>query len=64
MSTNAKAFFVLLFLFFGLMAGNAFYQETRAQLGANPAKLETLSCVRAKEVTPAGTINYLCEVRK
>jgi len=28
------------------------------------AKTETLSCVRVKEVTPAGTINYLCEVRK
>lgn len=30
----------------------------------SPAKTETLSCVRIKEVTPAGTINYLCEVRK
>lgn len=29
-----------------------------------PAKTETLSCVRVKQVTPAGTINYLCEVRK
>lgn len=29
-----------------------------------PAKTETLTCVRVKEVTPAGTINYLCEVRK
>jgi len=29
-----------------------------------PAKTETLSCVRVKEVAPAGTINYLCEVRK
>lgn len=28
------------------------------------AKTETLTCVRVKEVTPAGTINYLCEVRK
>ena len=28
------------------------------------AKTETLSCVRVKEVTPAGTINYLCEVGK
>jgi len=28
-----------------------------------PAKTETLSCVRIKEVTPAGTINYLCEVK-
>jgi len=31
---------------------------------APPAKPETLTCVRVKEVTPAGTINYLCEVRK
>lgn len=31
---------------------------------AAPAKTETLSCVRVKQVTPAGTINYLCEVRK
>lgn len=31
---------------------------------APPAKTETLTCVRVKEVTPAGTINYLCEVRK
>lgn len=29
-----------------------------------PAKTETLNCVRVKEVPPAGTINYLCEVRK
>lgn len=29
-----------------------------------PAKPEMLTCVRVKEVTPAGTINYLCEVRK
>lgn len=29
-----------------------------------PANTETLTCVRVKEVTPAGTINYLCEVRK
>jgi len=29
-----------------------------------PAKTETLSCVRVKQVTPAGAINYLCEVRK
>ena len=29
-----------------------------------PAKTETLTCVRVKQVTPAGTINYLCEVRK
>jgi len=29
-----------------------------------PIKTETLTCVRVKEVTPAGTINYLCEVRK
>lgn len=29
-----------------------------------PANTETLSCVRVKEVTPAGKINYLCEVRK
>ena len=28
-----------------------------------PAKTETLSCVRVKQVTPAGTINYLCEVK-
>lgn len=39
-------------------------QETRAQLDTKPAKPETLTCVRVKEVTPAGTINYLCEVRK
>jgi len=35
-----------------------------AQIPAPPAKPETLTCVRVKEVTPAGTINYLCEVRK
>jgi hypothetical protein len=29
-----------------------------------PTNTETLTCVRVKEVTPAGTINYLCEVRK
>lgn len=29
-----------------------------------PANTETLTCVRVKQVTPAGTINYLCEVRK
>lgn len=29
-----------------------------------PAKTETLSCVRVKQVTPTGAINYLCEVRK
>lgn len=29
-----------------------------------PAKTETLRCVRVKQVTPAGAINYLCEVRK
>lgn len=29
-----------------------------------PADPDKLSCVRVKEVTPAGTINYLCEVRK
>lgn len=29
-----------------------------------PANTETLTCVRVKEVTPAGTINYLCEVRR
>ena len=29
-----------------------------------PAKTETLSCVRVKQMTPAGAINYLCEVRK
>jgi len=29
-----------------------------------PGKTETLSCVRVKQVTPAGAINYLCEVRK
>jgi len=27
-------------------------------------KTETLSCVRVKQVTPTGAINYLCEVRK
>lgn len=31
---------------------------------APPAKTETLTCVRVKQVTPGGTINYLCEVRK
>jgi len=30
----------------------------------SPAKTETLSCVRVKEVTPAGMIKYYCEVRK
>lgn len=36
----------------------------QAKPPAPPAKTETLTCVRVKEVTPAGTINYLCEVRK
>lgn len=35
-----------------------------AQQQNRAAKPETLTCVRVKEVTPAGTINYLCEVRK
>lgn len=35
-----------------------------AFIPAPPAKTETLTCVRVKQVTPAGTINYLCEVRK
>ncbi|MCX7283940.1 MAG: hypothetical protein NTX28_07825 [Novosphingobium sp.] len=38
--------------------------ETRAQIDATPTKTETLTCVRVTQVTPAGTINYLCEVRK
>lgn len=33
-------------------------------LDAKPVNTETLTCVRVKEVTPAGTINYLCKVRK
>ena len=32
--------------------------------GGKLAPAKTLSCVRVKQVTPAGTINYLCEVRK
>lgn len=31
---------------------------------APPTNTETITCVRVKQVTPAGTINYLCEVRK
>ena len=36
----------------------------RADNAPPATKTETLTCVRVKEVTPAGTINYLCEVRK
>jgi hypothetical protein len=48
----------LLFLAIGALAWRA------EHLPPAPTKTETLSCVRAKEVTPAGTINYLCEVKK
>lgn len=40
------------------------YAGYRAEVDKPAANTETLTCVRVKEVTPAGTINYLCEVRK
>lgn len=52
---------VALFVTFAIFC---FVMEGRAQLNRqSPAKTETLSCVRVKEVTPAGTIKYYCEVK-
>jgi uncharacterized membrane protein YoaK (UPF0700 family) len=50
------AFFVLI-----VVAASILHER---QVPPAPTKIETLSCVRVREVTPAGTINYLCEVRK
>ena len=56
-------------LLYGLVVGVvlglvALRVDLYAKANRAPAKPETLTCVRVKEVTPAGTINYLCEVRK
>lgn len=47
-----------------ILAGMAALAYIAGSQPSTPAKTETLTCVRIKEVTPAGTINYLCEVRK
>lgn len=48
----------------GLLVVGALGAAGTLRAPAPPAKTETLTCVRVKQVTPAGTINYLCEVRK
>lgn len=56
---RAAVIFVVLFSVFFFIA-----ERSAEHTAAAPANTETLTCVRVKEVTPAGTINYLCEVRK
>jgi len=53
-----------LIVFVALVVLFCYAMEWRGLNAPPPAKTETLSCVRVKQVTPAGAINYLCEVRK
>lgn len=54
-----------LIVFVALVVMLCYLVEWRViNVSRSPTKPETLTCVRVKEVTPAGTVNYLCEVRK